>query len=508
MRKLKNTVENAGCLILFLLIFASVVITPSCKEDGGADGAPVIHYLRVTDPSLADSTFTDVSPGSMIVVVGENLNGVRKVYINNQEISFNANYGTSTSLIITVPADEDFLLSGSNPDIPSELRIVTDHGVATYPMHVLSPGPVISYISAFYPIDPGDEISLIGENFYEIKRIYFTKDSVEVTLPITDYQVSSDFDQITFSVPDVMMEDGYIIMECYTNDASIEFAHNGPKPAITGISSTMPVVGSEVTITGKNFIDVEEISINDGEITIPEEDIEVSEAFNEITFTMPSAPAHSGKIEVTAIGGTTEMDNFYPINNVVLDWDKVGSHSWGGYSKIYEDAPTDKAPYTSSGAYSGIVGTITAKNYWWGQTVDNTVWPGYDVISENTLISDLELQFECYIAKEFNGPVLTVQLANNFDAQLQNYVPVNSFTGETEIGKWMQCSIPLESLVEETTWKYFLERVNDPGDDGSIPPTNMMGFYIINPSDNDDVDIEIYFDNIRIVEKPNNSATE
>ena len=135
MRKLKNTVENAGCLILFLLIFASVVITPSCKEDGGSDGAPVIHYLRVTDPSLADSTFTDVSPGSMIVVVGENLNGVRKVYINNQEISFNANYGTSTSLIITVPADEDFLLSGPNPDIPSELRIETDHPDRSFPIY-------------------------------------------------------------------------------------------------------------------------------------------------------------------------------------------------------------------------------------------------------------------------------------------------------------------------------------------------------------------------------------
>ncbi len=41
----------------------------------------------------------------MIVVIGENLNDVRKVFINEQEVSFNSNYGTSTSLILTIPAD-------------------------------------------------------------------------------------------------------------------------------------------------------------------------------------------------------------------------------------------------------------------------------------------------------------------------------------------------------------------------------------------------------------------
>ena len=59
-----------------------------------------------------------------------------------------------------------------------------------------------------------------------------------------------------------MTTNGWIIMDCYTDDACIEYTPEGPKPIITGISSIMPVVGSEVTITGQNFIDVSNINLN------------------------------------------------------------------------------------------------------------------------------------------------------------------------------------------------------------------------------------------------------
>lgn len=92
--------------------------TTSCKNnEGDGNGTPVIKYIRLTDPALADSTFTDVNPGTMIAVIGENLSGVMEVYINGQEISFNSTYSTPTSLIISVPYDEDFKLSGPNPEL-------------------------------------------------------------------------------------------------------------------------------------------------------------------------------------------------------------------------------------------------------------------------------------------------------------------------------------------------------------------------------------------------------
>ena len=48
---------------LLVLPFWAVV---SCQNDDD-DAIPVIHYIRVTDPAKADSTFTDVNPGTGIM---------------------------------------------------------------------------------------------------------------------------------------------------------------------------------------------------------------------------------------------------------------------------------------------------------------------------------------------------------------------------------------------------------------------------------------------------------
>ena len=69
-------------LILLTIMLACNLFT-ACNDDEGG-GIPVIHHIRLTDPEKADSTFTDVNPGTMIVAIGENLNGVKKVFINQQ----------------------------------------------------------------------------------------------------------------------------------------------------------------------------------------------------------------------------------------------------------------------------------------------------------------------------------------------------------------------------------------------------------------------------------------
>lgn len=63
-------------LILLTIMLACNLFT-ACNDDEGG-GIPVIHHIRLTAPEKADSTFTDVNPGTMIVAIGENLNGVKK----------------------------------------------------------------------------------------------------------------------------------------------------------------------------------------------------------------------------------------------------------------------------------------------------------------------------------------------------------------------------------------------------------------------------------------------
>ena len=147
--------------VLLTILLACNLFT-ACNDDEGG-GVPVIHHIRLVDPEKADSTFTDVNPGTMIVVIGENLNNVRKVFINEQEVSFNSNYGTSTSLILTIPGE--LQLTGANPELKGELRIETSHGIATYSMHVLSPAPYITRVATTFPVETGTPLRIVGGNF-------------------------------------------------------------------------------------------------------------------------------------------------------------------------------------------------------------------------------------------------------------------------------------------------------------------------------------------------------
>ena len=209
--------------VLLTILLACNLFT-ACNDDEGG-GVPVIHHIRLVDPEKADSTFTDVNPGTMIVVIGENLNDVRKVFINEQEVSFNSNYGTSTSLILTIPGE--LQLTGANPELKGELRIETSHGIATYSMHVLSPAPYITRVATTFPVETGTPLRIVGGNFYEIQRVYFTTavddiTNAPVSVEVTDYTVNKNFDEISFNAPAGLIDEGSLVVECYT---AVSYTH-------------------------------------------------------------------------------------------------------------------------------------------------------------------------------------------------------------------------------------------------------------------------------------------
>lgn len=489
MKRLMNKLMNCGWPAVLMLALLTAFSVASCQDDEDGGGAPVIHYVRVTDPALADSTFTDAQPGTMIAVIGENLGGLQAVYINGYEVSINSTLATSTCIILTIPTvDEEnpdlFQLVGTNPDLPAEIRVVTNHGTATYAFHVLSPAPYITRLAVDYPVDPGEEMTIVGGNFYELQKIYFSEDSVTVSQEVTDYTVNNDYDEITFNAPSTVIEEGFLFVVCYTDTAVVEFIRNAPEPVVTGISSTMPVVGSEVTITGQNFIALTGIDVN-GEFTIPAEDIEVSTAFDELTFIMPQAPTQSGTLAVSTVGGTAEIEDFYPVEYVVLDYDNVGWFIWGTDAALFT-ADGTAPPFVGTGSFSGFTGSAT-QSWWWLQTVNNAVYTT-DVIPGGTSVANLELQFECYIEQPFEGPVMQIAMGGNTTYSLTNYVPVSAFTGEMETGQWMQVSVPLSQIVEESTWQEFVNRGN-----------SELGIYMTYPTAGEEMTVTMFFDNFRVV---------
>ena len=195
--------------VLILFIIGNIVFV-SCKED--EPGPPVITQVRLTDPAKADSTFTQADPGTLIVIQGENLGGLLHVYFNNYEASFNSVFTTETNVIVRIP--EEAPTEVIDPDVPHEIRIVTNHGEATYTFSLTPPPPEIYYISNENAI-PGEEIYISGADFYLIEKIIFPGD-----IETSDFTVNSTARIITVTVPQEVTEAGKI--KIVTNYHTVE----------------------------------------------------------------------------------------------------------------------------------------------------------------------------------------------------------------------------------------------------------------------------------------------
>lgn len=456
----------------------------SCDDDNDG-GMPVIHHVRTTDPELRDSTFVKAEPGQMLLIEGENLGSVRKVYINDQDVYFNPNYTTSRSIIVTIP--EKLHLTGTNPDLPREIRVETAGGVATYSFHVLSPAPEIQSFIAKYPINPGDGFLILGKNFYEIQKIVL-KGETGTNVEVTEYTVAKNYNSVTIKLPAGVEERGELVMYCAAGEAGIEYSTTVLPPVIASFSSDMPVIGADFFIAGAYFIDVEKVNIN-GEYDILAEDLRVSETNDTIYLKLPSEPAASGKITVTAAGGDSKEDNlFYPSEYVILNYDGVGSYSWGADAGTFTGNGTNP-PYVTTGNAGGVVtSNVVGWQGWWFGVLANGI--SYTTaIAGSTPSADLVMKFECFISYPIQAITFQVKFGNGENV-LNGYVP-KSITGKkTEIGKWMSCEIPIATLAPDAAQYSNVKALG-----------NDLTFQSIGADDVNVPQYEVYFDNFRIVRK-------
>ncbi len=147
----------------------------SCKEDDPteprkASGAPSVQAIRSTDPTKADSTFTQSTLGSIIVIVGNNLAATQYVTFNGYQSSINPVYATETHLIVRIPDQVPTVATAGS--VPNELTVVNPAGQATYAFTVLPPAPIIEAISNEFA-KAGETVTLFGSYFYFVKEVIF-----------------------------------------------------------------------------------------------------------------------------------------------------------------------------------------------------------------------------------------------------------------------------------------------------------------------------------------------
>ncbi len=108
-------------------------------------------------------------PDELIVIQGNNFSGLQAVYFNDTSAYFNPAYATNTNIIINIPSTAQTI--ATNPDVPNVIRVVTDHGEATYSFSLYLAPPQIYSISLD---NTGSHVVYIkGVNFQGVQKITF-----------------------------------------------------------------------------------------------------------------------------------------------------------------------------------------------------------------------------------------------------------------------------------------------------------------------------------------------
>lgn len=417
--------HNTWAIAIAIMI---ALFVSSCSDDDNNAGQPVIDSVVITDPAFADSTFTQATPGSMIVIQGHNLSHATALFINGQNINFNPNFNTDHSIIATIPTEEDgFELTVWNKDLASEIKVVTKGGVATYQFKVLAPVPTINRIAGAYPRETGDILTVYGINFLDITRVYFDdvnpypeKTEEGETIPtgneinVTDYSLSLNRylddktklyvtdSEMKLTLPALPYMTGFLVIETPQGNTVIDYAALPPAPVLKALSSDMPIPGSKVTMKGSYFIDVTGIKIGD-DIVVTGDNISVAENESELTFVMPEKPTETTTISVVTPGGESNSFVFYNYASLLVNFDDLGFDEGWSPNADYRTATSDAEPFTSDGKFAVFDGENPAWN-WWGTMVywygnsDHSAFkmPGFDIIPADTPAEDVYLMFECY----------------------------------------------------------------------------------------------------------------
>lgn len=488
-----------GWLFIGLLAVVQLSVT-SCKDDEEIGmGTPVITAVRSCDPAKADSTFTKAGPGSTFAVIGNNLSKVQKVYINDQEVYFNPTMNTDHSVIITVPTEKNgFELTAFNSSLKDEIRVETTHGTAVYAFKITAPYPSISRIQAVYPRKAGDLLNVFGLNLVDIEKVYFTDipaaqlDTTEwktvggnhvevatVNTVVSDHHLNSrtqayeTTSQLGVVIPELPYEKGALVIECAAGTTYIDFTVVPGLPVIFDINSDMPVLGEEVVVSGREFVQVESVSY--GNVTLAPGQFEVAESEDAIRFTMTEVPSadSDGLLKVTTPGGTATV-LFYNYECLLTDFDGVATDNGWDPNASYESASPDVAPFTGTGKYARITVESEAQQ-WWGKMVyyrqgwDGLPFtlPSFDVIPANASADEVYLAMEVYNNNsDYNNGVFSgyirymIQPIDDSENQYDNFNWTNYEEGEFEfftpvlgdindeapVGKWYRHVMSLNNI--------------------------------------------------------------
>ncbi|MCE6988746.1 glycan-binding surface protein [Dyadobacter sp. CY323] len=228
--------------VLGLMLAAGMLLSfQSCNNDD-VEGAPTISNVRLLDPTKADSSLSAAEPGSLVVIQGQNLSSVLKVYFNDFEADFNSALGSNSNIVITIPANAP--TKAVDPAVSSKIKVVTKGGETTYDFVLSAPKPVISGLYSEF-VKPNGTVLINGDYFYNIKSVKLGATTLQV--------VSSTVKQITAKMPATAAV-GNITVEGEFGTAKTSYQVNGSDGHMVNFDVPTTSWGSEVCWGGAPIV--------------------------------------------------------------------------------------------------------------------------------------------------------------------------------------------------------------------------------------------------------------
>lgn len=261
-----------------------------------------------------------------------------------------------------------------------------------------------------------------------------------------------------------------------------DFIIMASSPSITSVDNTLPKHGETVTVYGDNLQETTLVTLPDG-TTITEEDIISDEDGEYYSFEVPGSADLSVAGSITSVGanGTAKTPEYFNDNNCyILNFDGLGSMgSWSatygtddlvddplntGRGKVCMLIPQSKLDDGGVDAGSNSLLWATAGN---DEPTDDWTSRMYEFIPEETLASDVAIQFDIYVPGEwFESGQLEFSLQNNlsnygygsactkFSSQYINTAAVwvpwlnedGTTTPFTTGGRWQTITLPLSKF--------------------------------------------------------------
>jgi len=437
--------------LLFLLIIIASLIDFACKKNDA--GPPTITAVRSVDPTKKDSLFKEAVPGTLIVIEGNNLNGATAVFFNDTSAYFNPVYNTSSVIIVTIPGSSQ--TAAANPNVKNQIKVVTNHGMATYSFTLYLPPPTISSISFD---NTGSIVYITGTNLAGVQKITFPIPSGPDTA--LSYNVNKTGTQITAAIPPGTAFQDSIRVYCTFGTASYPYP---PPMTITSISNENGTTGTTITINGTNFVGVTQVMFPGN---IPGTNV-TTNSVSQISVTVPAGISSIDSLRVTGALGNASSPQLFDtyltsaspgyLSNFEVQYnsDNTGFVGWtGGYANTATAATTypggtgASAFIAQGSAMSNNSGVGSQGNPGFIQ-LNNVPW----VANTATSISGYSLKFEIYVKNPWSAGALWIMMGGwyGWHDYLARYAPWSTDpSGKFAPSGWVTVTIPLTQFMTVT----------------------------------------------------------